>query len=226
MKYANIKSYLIENNDFQFFRKSNFIHNLKLVSNYKELAPELQEHLASNAEYLYAEPLDYYNEIELKALVQLQEARRKKIKRLKNRIHKFLIYSSYVYFITFTWRDDILESTNQKTRRTYVQRYLSDTCFIDYYANIDFGSMTQREHYHCVLALQEDILPEWKYGFMYAEKVRSTSKSILRLSTYVNKLTHHAYKDSTKNERCISPKTKYYGTGKVLLPIRESLPFD
>lgn len=130
----------------------------------------------------------------------IQEARKinkasyNRYKRLKDRIMSYL-QSGKCIFATLTFRNDVLDSTTTETRRKYVQRYLKSISSF-YVANIDFGSSTEREHYHAVI-LKDFINDTWEYGFTWFEKIRySLSKE--KISEYLTKLTNHGIKESTK----------------------------
>lgn len=225
MQNPLLKSQLIENNDFAFYCKTKFINNLNVIDKIKGLEPDLSKLLDENFEYLFADL--NYSDIELKSLNQLFDSRRQKCLRLKKRIKTMVTYCKYVYFLTLTWSDDVLNRTSYSTRRTYVQRFLSSLDYADYYANVDFGSLNEREHYHCIIALNSSDMPKWNYGFYFYELVRIDKKSFSRLASYVNKLTYHAFKDTTINARAICPKkTNYIINRYKFFPVRStSLPF-
>lgn len=228
MQNPLLKSQLIENNDFAYYSKYLFINNLNNIDkcyDFRPLAPDLSNLLDENIAFLSAEL--NYTDVELKSLKQLFDSRRQKVLRLKKRIKFMCEYSQYVYFLTLTWSDEVLNNTSEETRRTYVNRFLSSQDYCDYYANIDFGSNTEREHYHCIIALNSDTLSAWSYGFSFYEVVRVSDKSSTRLSSYILKLTYHAYKDSTKQKlnRAISPKQKNYKLLEYFSPVRGDLVF-
>lgn len=117
-----------------------------------------------------------------------------KKKRVKNRITKFTDLSEIVYFGTLTFRDDVLKSTNFETRRTYVGRFLKKYC-VHYVANCDYGSLNEREHYHCCFISYSDFIDKWKYGFVNVKKVWSEN-DYTALSEYLLKLANHTTKKS------------------------------
>lgn len=123
-------------------------------------------------------------------------------KRLKNRIAEMLALGQ-CKFITITFRNDVLESTSQLTRRRYVSRWLSQYGY--YVANIDFGSHTEREHYHAIL-LVNHLEKTWPYGFIDIKTARTKNASNVRLAKYISKLTNHAIKETTKQQRLIYSK--------------------
>ena len=121
--------------------------------------------------------------------------------RLYHRIEDMLVSSSEgSLFLTLTFTNDTLASTNEQTRRKYVSRFLK-SCGARYVANVDYGAQRGREHYHAVVAAPSIDLKAWhEYGAIKAEKIRvydATSKS---LGKYVSKLSNHAIKITAK--RC------------------------
>lgn len=133
----------------------------------------------------------------------IQEARKinhafySRSSRLKQRITAYLL-SGCCIFATLTFTEDVLNKTSFGTRRRYVTRYLKSIS--NYYvANVDFGSTTEREHYHAVI-LKDFIETKWEYGFTWFEKVRlsKSPKGMKKLSDYISKLTNHAIKETTK----------------------------
>lgn len=123
-----------------------------------------------------------------------------RVKRLKNKIAKML-ESGNCIFLTFTFTDKVLESTNADTRRQKVRRYLSSyNC--DYVANIDFGAKNGREHYHALIQTDKVDYKAFDYGALNGEKVRSTN-DFVKLAKYISKLTNHAIKDTCKGSRMI-----------------------
>lgn len=132
----------------------------------------------------------------------MKESRRRKTKRVREKIEDLVINHNAV-FITLTFNDDILGTTTEKTRRRYVSRYLKDNCSC-YVANIDYGSGKGREHYHAVVS--NDIDFNWwtsHCGFIYAERVKPREDSKERVSRYITKLTNHALKVSDITPRLI-----------------------
>ena len=93
-----------------------------------------------------------------------------------------------VIFGTLTFKENVLEKTNATTRRKYVQRYLADHT-IHYQANIDFGDKKEREHYHFLAMIEEDLNPkDWKYGWTFLEKVKFNRTNLKKIRNYLLKL--------------------------------------
>ena len=126
--------------------------------------------------------------------------------RLKSKIYT-IISSGSSFFLTLTFTDDVLNSTSEFTRRRYVTRYLKKISS-DYVANIDYGELNDREHYHCVVASEKVLRSDWKYGIMKWEKIILCNNSDEVLSKYVLKLHSHAIKTSTKRNYCLYARKK------------------
>lgn len=132
-----------------------------------------------------------------------------------------------LYFLTLTFNDDTLKNLNADSRRQKIRRWLSKYCNI-YVANIDYGSTTEREHYHALVSfidtniLQDSnhkdkkghIIYNIKEEFYYNGKVGFTTaielynKEYIMLSHYIDKLSNHAFKDTTCNQRIIYSRLK------------------
>ena len=128
----------------------------------------------------------------------------RKRKIVKDRI-KYMLENYVCLFLTFTFDDKHLESTSRVTRRQKVSRFLNEyNCL--YVANIDFGRERGREHYHAVIATDHVNYDNWTMGIIDGKKCRLNESSEIRIATYITKLSNHAIKDSTKNERVIYSK--------------------
>lgn len=137
----------------------------------------------------------------------------KRVARLKNRINSIITNSNFSYFLTLTFTDKVLKSTSKKTRRVYVTRFLNSIS-LNFVANIDFGEENGREHYHAVVASKNALnnvkmAKLWQYGFSNAKKINKTiNKNDIRLAKYISKLTNHAIKNTTKNNKIIYSKPR------------------
>ena len=137
---------------------------------------------------------------------KLNKNRRARTKRVKDKITDMILSGNGI-FLTFTFTDEVLENTNQQTRRKYIERFLKQFCN-NYVANIDFGSKNGREHYHAIVNCQVDY-KKWLYGAVNGIRIRNQDKDIIRTSKYINKLTWHAFKASTRNGKFITPRLIY-----------------
>ena len=130
---------------------------------------------------------------------KINHASYKRANRLKQRISKIIQKDSL--FLTFTFKDEVLQSTNPDTRKRYVTRFLN-AFNVPYVANIDFGSKHGREHYHAILQMPRINLTEWKYGGLNGKSIRNTNDDV-KLAKYISKLTNHAIKETTKRQAII-----------------------
>lgn len=134
---------------------------------------------------------------------KINNANYHRVKRLSQRINDFILDSPKTLFLTFTFNDSTLASTNSQTRKKYVSRWLKKYCD-RYIANVDFGKTNDREHYHAVATIKNKIpLNSWYdcgYGALKSETIRKTSNNE-KLARYISKLTNHAIKET--NKRCV-----------------------
>lgn len=126
-------------------------------------------------------------------------------KRLIDRITKML-KSGKCIFLTLTFTDKVLESTQQHVRRKYVQQFLKFSS-TEYVGNIDFGNDYNREHYHAVVLADQVNHKLWKYGNLDFERVRQTS-SEKKLALYIAKLCNHAVKETARRNHLIYSRKK------------------
>lgn len=110
----------------------------------------------------------------------------------------------YVYFLTFT--------INEKNYCDYI---CDPKCFLNYtnnsflrllpnakyVYNLDYGSQFQRMHIHCVLGLDFQIdyskLNDCSYKIGNIDCIRCYNENSHCLTNYINKLSNHAFKDTT-----------------------------
>lgn len=134
----------------------------------------------------------------------IEEARKvnlasfKRTQRLRQRIEEYLSLGECL-FLTLTFTDKVLASTNSQSRKKYVSKCLK--MMSNYYvANVDYGKENEREHYHALIVADKVSQEMWRYGNLDWQRVRHNNKSIKALPKYINKLTNHAIKETTK--RC------------------------
>ena len=154
----------------------------------------------------YLELICYYKDFgidaELKEAFKIVEATHKRTTRLNKRIKK-LLTSGQCIFITLTFNDNTLNTTTEKERRIKVVRYLKSLGG-QYVANIDYGKTNHREHYHALIQCDNIDYSKWyQNGAINTERVRLKSKTDIKLSKYIAKLTNHAIKETTKRQAII-----------------------
>lgn len=130
---------------------------------------------------------------------KINEASWKRTQRLRHRIEEMLT-SGQCLFLTLTFSDETLATTDEKQRRVAVSRYLKQYQS-KYVANIDYGSKNHREHYHAVIQCSKVNSNTWKkYGSIDFERIRIKNINCDRykLAKYICKLSNHAIKETTK----------------------------
>lgn len=153
-------------------------------------------------------PLHY---VECSKIIQAQQ---KKRKRLQDKITNMLDTCTDVIFVTFTFSDDYLNTTSALYRRKSISAFLRKYSSI-YIANIDFGKLNGREHYHAIVGnyFPSKALDEYRSIFhssIHVERVRNHTNDKRRLARYIAKLTNHALKITTKRQALIYSRGKKY----------------
>lgn len=155
--------------------------------------------------------------------IKAKNAHYHKVKRVQKRVAYILLAKPESYFVTLTFRDDVLETTTEETRREYVRKFLKEKAKANgshYVANVDYGRKNEREHYHAVANVSG---AGWPHGYQKSERVelfaplsakydnlpdeeykaKALDVTMKRLSKYTAKLGFHALKDSTKDASLI-----------------------
>ena len=154
-------------------------------------------------------------------------ARYMKVSRVKKRLVWLLARFEYVYFVTFTFDNKRLNQ-KEETRRKLIKKTLEQIQGAKWILNIDYGKKNEREHYHCIVGLNNldldgdlisflltnkqqelgDIYLDYKLKTIYpcfvsAERIGKHNEDIKRLSKYIDKLSNHCLKSSTYNSRIV-----------------------
>ena len=134
------------------------------------------------------------------------KSRYQKCSRIKKRFVYLLTRFDYIWFITFTFDNYYINKTD-RTKRDLMKSVLNTHDF-KYMLNIDYGKKTEREHYHCILATNIDFNVNQYIQSHYpchclAIQCKKGKKDFVRLSKYINKLTNHCLKATTKNRRML-----------------------
>lgn len=137
---------------------------------------------------------------------RILNARYNKISRIKRRFVFLISRYKFIYFCTFTFDDKLIKKCD-RTKRDLIKASLnsfdSDIKFI---LNVDYGTKTEREHYHCLVGTNKSSSLRQHLKNVYpcrtgVEFVPCSVSDIKRLSKYINKLSNHCLKDSTKGKR-------------------------
>ena len=149
---------------------------------------DMLTHLIRSYEIVYG--LDEFH-LHAKAI----NARKAQKRRYNRKLADMVECYDQLYFVTLTYTDEVLESTNERTQHRYAQRWLNENCR-DYLANEDFGKKNGRRHYHAVIAKKTTMEP-WSYGYFNIKPINPSDGDRYRLSSYMLKLTNHAGKLGT-----------------------------
>lgn len=134
-------------------------------------------------------------------------------KRCKKKVSQLINYSLSKglkpVFATFT----ISPEYYNKSLNYYLLRLkrLLKNNFDKYIINVDYGLLNERLHFHCVLSDTIKDLSKWSkdmafwgIGAINCEKIRVNNKTVLfKINNYLNKLSNHALKDTTKQTKLI-----------------------
>ena len=143
---------------------------------------------------------------ENKEYEKILKARYQKISRIKKRFMYLLTRYDYVWFCTFTFSNDYINKCT-RTKRDLIKSVI-DTYDFKYILNIDYGKKTEREHYHCVLATNWNMDVNQYFQSHYpchclAINCKKGRDDFETLSKYINKLTNHCIKATTKRQRLL-----------------------
>ena len=101
-------------------------------------------------------------------------ARYMKVSRVKKRLVWLISRFRYVYFITFTFDDKRLNQ-KEETRRKLIKRTLEQIQGSKWILNIDYGKKNEREHYHCILGLNNLDLDGDLIEYLFTNKTKELS---------------------------------------------------
>lgn len=141
-------------------------------------------------------------------LERILKNRYNKISRIKKRFVYLIHTYKYHYFCTFTFDDETITKCDRTKRDLIKSSLLSFDSDIKYILNIDYGKKTEREHYHCIVGtnvkgnLREHLDREYPCRIS-CDFIDCSTDDIKRLSKYINKLSNHCIKDSTKGKRLV-----------------------
>lgn len=164
-----------------------------------------------------SEDLKQYSKEEIEEATKVNNASYKRQNRLQKKALE-LIQTNSAIFLSLTFSDKVFTEMSKETRKKNITRFLKKTCK-SYIANIDFGGKNGREHYHALVVPINDKIDQAVYRKMFYDStidferviisskknsdIESTSKKV---SKYVSKLTNHAIKETTQQNRIIYSK--------------------
>ena len=129
-----------------------------------------------------------------------------KVSRIKKRLIYLLSRYDYIWFCTFTFSNDYINKCT-RTKRDLIKDVINTHDF-KYILNVDYGKTTEREHYHCIIGTNWDMNVNQYIQSIYpchclAIQCKKGRGDFVRLSKYINKLTNHCIKATTKRQRIL-----------------------
>lgn len=131
-----------------------------------------------------------------------------KVSRIKKRLVYLITHFDYLYFCTFTFDDYFIKKCDRSKRDLIKHCIIRFDIDVNYILNVDYGKKNEREHYHCIIAtnnngnLRNYLKCTYPF-FTSCDSINKSNNDIKRLSKYINKLSNHCIKDSTKNKRVV-----------------------
>lgn len=207
------RKHILLNNGTYYQYKNTKTYLNKLKPSYYKIEEDIQ-----TGEFIKKLDNDYYyfaidtykllakeiTPLALKECEKIDHNKYKRTTRLRKRITLMLKNNEKCYFNTLTFRPDYIAQTTQEERREAVRRFHA-LHSSEYVANIDFGTENETEHYHSITNCK---LPKWEHGYYLYERISNNQKSIDRLPVYINKLSHHALKETAKGSNLIYSRTR------------------
>ena len=140
-----------------------------------------------------------------KSINNINRSRYARKTRLNRFIEALLNYTDCIW-VTLTFTDETFSKCSQETLKKYVKNFLS--AHSDFYiANVDYGGINGRLHYHAIIGCQDLNLENWhKYGAIKVARIHKGKYCAEKLSKYISKLTNHAIKETCKGNRIIYSK--------------------
>lgn len=188
-------------NQFRWHEHLNRVYNAFGISTFYEFTDD-------SLDIMYNSLADKFGFCSILEGIRINDAKKHKVARLRERVESIISYNNSL-FLTLTFTDKVLSSTDEHTRRRYVTRFLKKYC-LNYVANVDYGAKNHREHYHAVVLCENIDHKLWRYGAINFKRINydADTDTINKLSMYVAKLTNHAIKETCKRCYLIYPKFK------------------
>lgn len=190
-----LKSQLLNNGVYDFYK--NYIRANQLYYLLVSYAYDFPCDLIPYLDYPISKVL---SDVEIRECKRIYDAQRARSAMIRKRITSMI--TQKCIFLTLTFTDDVLCSTNSYTRRRYIVKFLSQfnaPCI----ANNDYGKENGREHYHAIIQLSHIDYDLYKFGAINGERVVVGEHTDIRIAKYISKLTNHAIKETTKQSRLI-----------------------
>lgn len=201
------KGSIISNKINQYVNKLTWHEHLNRVYNAFGIST-FYEFTDDSIDIMYNSLADKFGYCSILEGIRINDAKKHKVARLRDRVESIISYNNSL-FITLTFTDEVLNTTQPHIRRKYVQRFLKKYC-LNYVANVDYGKKNHREHYHAVVLVDKLDHNSWRYGAINFKRINYDVEhdTLEKLTMYVAKLTNHAIKETCKRCYLIYPKIK------------------
>ena len=153
------------------------------------------------------------SENEINECYNIKQCRKKQRQKVEEHLLWLFETNLDLYFITLTFTNKILDNTSENTRKRYVINALKKCD--DYIVNIDYGTKTEREHYHAIIGIKKSAYEsrrnenkkiklsifddyEKKVGNTDIKIINQEEKDAKKVSNYIAKLTLHSIKVKQK----------------------------
>ena len=166
----------------------------------------LRHHVLYNMWCLYDDSLFMDIKAFEKEYIRRYNTKRRWKKYLQGMIQPY----EYLYLVSLTFTDDVLNSTSAETRKKYIQRFLNDNT-VDFFACADFGEEMGREHYHAICRISNkqfvpylrgktifyEVYPfDYPYGFISIREISLNPQDAEKSLFYAFKSSLYAFKSS------------------------------
>lgn len=168
--------------------------------------------------------------IENKDFERALKARYNKVSRLRQHFIWLFLRKKNTYFITFTFDDKHLKLCD-RSRKDLIKNSLKDFDEDLYYIiNVDYGKKNERLHYHAIIGtdcnLDIKTFLQLRYPcIVWCEKIILNQDTFKSLPKYINKLSNHAIKSTTRNSRILY-NFKGYGSYPNNIDFRSILDYE
>lgn len=125
-----------------------------------------------------------------------------RFKKYRKRCEYLFNMKRRLFFLTFTFSNESFARFTENALKRRVLAWLRDNC--EYFiANKDFGSENARFHMHALVIAKNDFIDvsSWPLGFFFAKVCGKRYKDRLAIEQYIIKLSRHAIKETTKDNR-------------------------
>lgn len=158
--------------------------------------------------YIYKHDLlsNYIDSNFYKKIINFNRNMSSKKRRCRAKLEEMCKNFNYVYFMTYQLYDDVL-ALKDETQKKLVSKWLKGKSNM-YVLNVDYGDLKGRKHFHAVFGTNDKIPYKSLESNITLKLIPNKLDDKERISKYITKLSAHAVKISTKNQRLTYWKRK------------------